>query len=149
MRYVRQNFELRIVAVDGQSPAAAVSVPDIDTMKARFFAEHEKSYGYFNPDDPIEIVNCRITATVKDEPAASSGVAARERSARRETRWRDVSFKRGVFVRTPIFAREDLEPGARLDGPAIVEQLDSTFVLFPGDTVRVSRDLSMIMDLQS
>ncbi len=149
MRYVRQNFELRIVAVDGQSPASAVSAPDIDTMKARFFAEHEKSYGYFNPDDPIEIVNCRITATVNNEPAANSGEPTNARAVKRETRWRDVSFKRGAFIRTPIFARDDLEPGTRLDGPAIVEQLDSTFVLFPGDTVRVSRDLSMIMDLQS
>ena len=41
-----------------------------------------------------------------------------------------------VFLR-PVYRREDLAPGAAFAGPAIVEQLDSTTVVEPGDTVRV------------
>jgi N-methylhydantoinase A len=38
---------------------------------------------------------------------------------------------------TPIFRREQLPPGASLAGPAIVEQLDATTVIEPGDRARV------------
>ena len=38
---------------------------------------------------------------------------------------------------TPIYRREALAPGATLTGPAIVEQLDTTTVIEPGDGARV------------
>jgi N-methylhydantoinase A len=38
---------------------------------------------------------------------------------------------------TPIYRRENLSIGTTLDGPAIVEQLDTTTVIEPGDRARV------------
>ena len=38
---------------------------------------------------------------------------------------------------TPIYRREHLAVGATLDGPAIVEQLDATTLIEPGDHARV------------
>ena len=43
----------------------------------------------------------------------------------------------GRWVDTPIVARQALQPGAELRGPAIVEQLDTTTVIEPGDVARV------------
>ena len=63
MRYVGQNFELS-VAVD-----SAKLQPD--ALKQLFFAAHEMNYGYFNPDDAVEIVNYRLTARGRlDRPAS-------------------------------------------------------------------------------
>jgi N-methylhydantoinase A len=43
----------------------------------------------------------------------------------------------GSWHDTPIYARERLAVGTRFDGPAVVEQLDSTTVVEPGDRVEV------------
>jgi N-methylhydantoinase A len=43
----------------------------------------------------------------------------------------------GKWLDTPIVRRERLGPGARLAGPAIVEQMDATTVIEPGDRARV------------
>jgi N-methylhydantoinase A len=43
----------------------------------------------------------------------------------------------GGWLDTPVYRREGLQPGVRFDGPAIVEQLDSTTVIEPGDRVEV------------
>ena len=43
----------------------------------------------------------------------------------------------GAWQDTPIYRREQLGVGAEFEGPAIVEQLDSTTVIEPGDRVRV------------
>ena len=39
------------------------------------------------------------------------------------------------WIETPILARASLSPGSALDGPAIIEQLDTTVVVEPGDHV--------------
>ena len=52
MRYVGQNYELQ-VDMDGG---------ELKNLATKFFAVHERNYGYHNPDDPVEIVNIRITA---------------------------------------------------------------------------------------
>lgn len=63
--------------------------------------------------------------------AAGGGTAAEARVGARRV-WFD-----GSWHETPIYARERLERGAEFTGPAIVEQLDATTVVDPGDRVRV------------
>src|SRR5258708_9941408 len=55
MRYVGQNFELA-VPIEGAEP------PDTASLKQRFFADHERSYGFHNPADPIELINFPLIA---------------------------------------------------------------------------------------
>ena len=67
-RYVGQNFELAI------GLGSADPLPAADAIKQRFFAEHERAYGFHNPADPIEIVNFRLIAVGKlRQPAARPG----------------------------------------------------------------------------
>ena len=95
MRYVGQNYELN-VALDG----VPQRFDDAD-LKQRFFDVHEMNYGYFNPDDPVEIVNFRLTARgrlPRPEPAPADethapaapveigGGAIAEDATRRRTR---------------------------------------------------------------
>src|SRR6202007_2083811 len=55
-RYVGQNFELAIAL------ASADPLPDASAIRQRFFAEHERAYGFHNPADRSEIVNFRLIA---------------------------------------------------------------------------------------
>ena len=61
------------------------------------------------------------------EPTGSGVVPAARRRAWFDGQWQD----------TPVYRREQLGVGTELVGPAIVEQLDSTTVIEPGDRVRV------------
>jgi N-methylhydantoinase A len=50
---------------------------------------------------------------------------------------RQVYFADLGFQTTPVYAREDLLAGHTLKGPAIIDQLDTTTVVFPRETARV------------
>jgi N-methylhydantoinase A len=75
----------------------------------------------------------------KRKPVSLAAIAAARpkatlAEAKRTTRpvWFDAAFHA-----TPIYVREHLPIGARFDGPAIVEQLDCTTVIEPGNRVEV------------
>ena len=54
-------------------------------------------------------------------------------------------FDRGAEpVRAPVYSRAGLSPGARLDGPAVVEERETTTVIRPGWTAEVAPDGSII-----
>ena len=62
MRYVGQNFELRVSVGTADGVETGPGVPDVTTLRRLFFDVHERNYGFFNPDDPVEVVNIRLTA---------------------------------------------------------------------------------------
>ncbi len=80
------------------------------------------------------------TAVIGRRPAVSLGglAAAPARGSLADARAgsRRAWFE-GAWHGTPIYRRERLAAGVRFEGPAIVEQLDSTTVIEPGDRVEV------------
>ena len=144
LRYVGQNFEL-LVATD-ETDGSAPSLPDMEELKRRFFAAHEKTYGHYTADDPIETVNLRLTAIGEAEripPPAVSGDGSKHPTA---TAQRPVWFD-GTEHDTPVYDRATLAPGQQFKGPAIVDQLDATTVVHPGDTVTVDAALNLIIEV--
>ncbi len=135
-RYVGQNFEL---AVPLAAAAAPVRIPSPDALRERFLAVHEAAYGYANPHDPIEIVNVRLTARGRlleePEPPEPGDPGPPPEPFER----RLVRFASGTPAACPVHDRASLRPGHVLEGPAIVEQLDSTTPIFPRDTAVVDR----------
>ena len=135
-RYVGQNFELP-VSFAGGPQGAPVRPAGPDAVAEAFHAEHERHYGFHSAGEPIEIVNIRIAATGRmaalGEPAA--GPAADR--APEPAGYRPVWFDGEAAVETPVYRRESLAAGTVFAGPAIVEQLDSTTVAFPGDRAAV------------
>jgi N-methylhydantoinase A len=118
-------------------------------LRALFFAAHERHYGYHNPDDPVEIVNYRLTAGGRLSRPADSPVAATVPAAPPPAPIdrRQVYFTADHAVSTPVFARMSLLPGHRLSGPAVVDQLDATTLLYPGDTLRVDRAHNLCIEV--
>ncbi|MBI2202971.1 MAG: hydantoinase/oxoprolinase family protein [Candidatus Rokubacteria bacterium] len=132
MRYLGQNFELRVM-----EPAAR---GDVAALRRAFFAEHERVYGYFTEDEPVQIVNVRLTALGEPEPLALPPLPAASRPEPDDARIgeRSVWFdETGGFAPTPIYRRERLLAGHGIVGPAIVEQMDSTTVVLPAQTAIV------------
>ena len=52
----------------------------------------------------------------------------------------------GGWVTCPVYDRERLDAGNRIEGPAIVEQMDATTLILPGMTARVEPKLSLILE---
>ncbi len=134
MRYVGQSYELEVDVpeiMDASTP---------DELLRRFHLTHEQVYAHAAPENAVEIVNLRaVHRVVPTRPSARPPhLEPGTPSAARPRGTRTVIFAENPDgVETPIFDRGGLPPGAELKGPAIVEQPDTTIVVYPGHTCRV------------
>jgi N-methylhydantoinase A len=132
MRYVGQAYELEV-------PVAAPFEPDqIPAILGAFHAVHERVYGYARTQQPAEFVNFRAVHTYP-LPRPALRPAARAGGAAAEARLgeRSAYFLPDGFVATSVYDRVRLPLGARVPGPAIVEQADTTTVIPPGHAAAV------------
>jgi N-methylhydantoinase A len=148
MRYAGQNFELTIAEPAASGAPRAEGVPAIGALRAAFFREHERVYGYAADDEPVQVVAFRLTALGEPEPLVPPRLARAASPAADEARAgeRPVYFEElGDFTLTPIYRRERLRAGHRLAGPAVVEQMDATTVILPGQAAVVDDHGSLLV----
>jgi len=130
MRYVGQAYELEVpIAV----PVTRERMPEVLTA---FHAVHERVYGYARTQQAVEFVNFRAVHTYP-LPRPVVTPAARATGTLTDARLGERRAYFGAFVPTAIYERARLPLGARLAGPAIVEQSDTTTVIPPGVTALV------------
>jgi N-methylhydantoinase A len=134
LRYYGQSYQLTVPADRRPIDRAAIA----ELVRA-FNRTHETLYGYAEPSEPVEIVNVRSTAIGRlARPRATAPADPDDRtdaSAVKATR--PVFFAGEGFVDTRIYDRYRLRPGECLDGPAVVEERDSTVLVHPRWTARV------------
>lgn len=134
MRYAGQNYELAIEVPEGELDEAALAA-----ILEQFHAEHDRAYGFSAPGEPAQFVTLRVEAfglvPAPEFPEIERGSGAPEA---RETRPVHIAAA-GGRVDVPVYQREALLAGQRFDGPAIVEQMDSTTYVLEGQTVEVDR----------
>jgi len=127
MRYVGQAYELEVPI---RAPLAGEQVR---VAQADFHAAHERVYGYARAGQPVEFVNFRATHTRSlPQPFLRAPEGARGGLTTAQVGERRAYFAPAAFVPTPVFDRARLALGTRLEGPAIVEQPDTTTVIPPG-----------------
>ena len=149
MRYAGQNFELSVPLDAGTPASPALAVPDLQTLAEHFYRVHDATYGYHSREDAVEVVNYRLTARgrmFEDAPAQESEP---DEAAPSPATYREVWFSERGNVRSAVYLREHLEPGHRIAGPAIVEQLDATTPVYPGDTARVDTAGNLLITLDT
>jgi N-methylhydantoinase A len=132
-RYAGQSFEL---TVDVERPFDPTAVGE------RFAAAHESAYGY-RADEPVELVNCRATATVSRRPPAL-GVDAPADPGPRTTR--EAVFPDGSRE-TPVYDRVRFPTGESVEGPVVVEGSESTVVVPPAWAVRRRGDGALVAEV--
>ena len=136
LRYFGQAFEVRVPVPDG-----AVDTALTEATVAAFHDAHQRLYGYAFRNDPtqqVEWVNLRVTGigpirrpTLR--PSAPGSMAGPRGS-------RPACFDPSSgFVDTAIYRRDDLGPGDRVEGPAVVEEYGATVPLHPGFRAEVDR----------
>lgn len=145
-RYVGQNFELAVPVAGGETLGAG-DIPHETLLHARFCEAHETAYGYASEDDPVEIVNVRLSASARLHSNVDAPAGAGEKAAPKPRDARPVYFEADAPVEAQVYNRADLRAGHRIEGPAIVEQLDTTTPIYPGDVAEVTPDGHLIIKI--
>ena len=135
MRYVGQSYELAIDLDDGTDTVAhAVTA---------FHDAHERAYGHANRTAPVEFVNLRTVHRHQlTQPDLSSTIRSVEASTPGTRRaW----FAETGFVAVPVHQRHRLVSGTTIAGPAIIDQLDTTTILYPGQSATIDAAGSLLI----
>ena len=127
MRYAGQSYELE---VPFGSEKAAIA---LQSAVSAFHGLHEEIYGHADPGREVELVNLRIVHFQRlGSPGATIGSGARTRGTRPTLKARRAYFRETGWASTKVVWRDSLTSGEIIEGPAIVEQHDTTVVIYPG-----------------
>jgi N-methylhydantoinase A len=134
-RYVGQGYEIGV-------PLETIGVRGMRAVVGAFHREHEARYGH-RSTDPVEAVTLRVSVVGRLAHPEAPSVALRRRAAP----VRDACLEErslvvpgsNARVAASVWRRDRLLPGNRIGGPAIVEQLDATTVVLPGQDAFVGR----------
>tara|TARA_S200000501_G_scaffold175850_1_gene165556 strand:- start:7280 stop:9337 length:2058 start_codon:yes stop_codon:yes gene_type:complete len=145
-RYVGQNFELQVTYKEAKSWEIPMPL-DADEVIDRFNAAHEQLYGFANTDEQIEVVNIRLNVSGNfNEPSESNKKNTTIKSVNPISE-RLVWFDDEKPLKTNVFDRNDLKAGFEIEGPAIIEQFDSTTVIYPKDRVVIDKSLNIVISI--
>lgn len=142
MRHVGQGFEIEVPVPDGTLDAAG-----LDRLRASFFRTYEALFERTVTGVGIEAMTWRLAATAPayepslrfDSLAAASGEPVKgERLA-----W----FAETGMTRCTVYDRYALTPGFTLDGPAVIEERESTTVVGPDARVTVDAHLNLVIEI--
>jgi N-methylhydantoinase A len=143
MRYQGQGHEIEVTLPPGETADALFS-----GVAEQFARAYEKSYS-LRLDEPIEIVNWKVEA-IGPAPTFGEGYSlsgpAVSGKAQKGTRQAYDPVK-GELVEWPVYDRYALTPGAVVNGPALIEERESTCVVGAGDRVTVDTRYNLIAEL--
>ena len=143
MRYVGQGHEVSVTLPDG-----ALRPEHLAPIAAAFEETYRALYGRKGPDVALEVINWRVVAS-GPRPEMNFRLS-RETPHHTETRKgsRLAYFpEHGRYVDTVVYNRYALTPGMTFDGPAIVEERESTLIIGVGGRARVDERLNVIVEL--
>jgi len=137
LRYQGQGYEL--------------NVPFSPRLRQAFHREHQRRYGYSQPERDVEIVTLRLRATLPSEvrgPLPGRTAATGERLPARPPAEPARVYFDGDFVAARAYSREALAPGRRYQGPAIVVEYSATSFIPPGERFSVDRAGNLVVELR-
>ncbi len=124
LRYPRQAYELTVPMQPGP-----ITRDVLERLMTDFHRKHEQTYGHANPQERVQMVNVRLTATGRLPPIQ---LVQQPHGEPTPPRTRTAWFPGTGAVSCTAQWRDSLRPGDVLAGPAIVDALDSTSVIPPG-----------------
>lgn len=145
-RYEGQGYEIRVPVVGGE-----VNEELIEQLKESFHQAHKKQFGRSYRDVDVEIVNIRVVATGSIEELKAVKIpAGTEDCSEAVTGERMVTFKadgKPSRVSTKIYDRSLLKANNIIQGPAIINQMDTTIVIEPECVGRVNDYGIIVIDI--
>ena len=139
-RYHGQGFELEVLV-----PGGPLDVPAIERVREAFHASHTRHYGYAMRDEQVVLVNAQVTAVANLPKPGYPELAPTNAHRPDPLKGQRPVHINGQWMTAAVYDRTLLETGMSIDGPAVVEQIDSTTILLPGDCGRVDQFRNLIV----
>lgn len=140
MRYEGQSYE---IGVDLETDWIARH--DMAAIAAAFHARHRAMFAHADERAPIEIVDLRLTIVGETGKGDLQESKARAEAGAADPQFREVVID-GAFVPVPVYQREHLVVGSSFEGPAVIEQADTTTVVGPAWSTHVHASGSLILE---
>jgi N-methylhydantoinase A len=122
-------------------------VTNVGDLVAAFHAQHEREYNFRRDTAPVDLYRLNLQAIGIVPKAALAEYEPGDVTAP-PCGHRDAWFGRPEPYETAIYWRPDLSAGAKIEGPAIIEQLDSTVLVPPGTLAEIDRFLNVVMRVE-
>ena len=145
MRHVGQGFEIPVPL-----PATSLGANEVSAIRGAFIATYRERFSRIVEDAPIEALSWRLACVAPGDDiriggrTTAIGAAAAAPPCRGT---RDVLFEGAGFVRCTVYDRYALVPGAHFEGPALVEERESTCCIPPDAQVAVDEFLNLLIEL--
>ncbi|WP_166909131.1 hydantoinase/oxoprolinase family protein [Mycobacterium sp. DL440] len=147
-RYIVRSADMRY---HGQGHVLEVILPggdlDGEMLNSAFRDRYAELYGYANEDSEVEVTALRISARAVapklDLPRGEGTGRPAEPNHRRQVYFPDTDG----YTECPCYRRDDLDIGATIDGPAVIEERDTSVVLPPGDRATVDAYRNLVIEI--
>jgi N-methylhydantoinase A len=141
----------------GQEHALPISIERVEmltcdtaALSERFHIEHDKRYGQAAVNEELEIVNLRLVLTSARADAIAEEWMAQtcEPTETKAELTRDVIYSDAAQpIESRVLWRPAMAAGDTVLGPAVVEEPNSTILIYPGDRVTVTSTGHLVIDL--
>jgi N-methylhydantoinase A len=141
MRHVGQGHEITVALPDRSLPREQF----FEQLLGNFYKLYRELFGRTVAGSSVEVITWRLRSSgEKDQVTRPHTRHAAE--AKKGTR--SVYFsERGGFVETPVYDHYKLPVGEAIEGPAIVEQRESTAVVGPSGTAHVDINGNLVINI--
>ncbi|PWW26855.1 N-methylhydantoinase A [Cytobacillus oceanisediminis] len=142
MRYLGQEHTVKVPVTNMEW-----TEENIAEIIGRFHDLHEQNYTFKLPGTPTEIVNLHLTGFGKVKKPILPKLKIEGKtinSALKEKR--PVYFKESGWVSTAVYNRDDMEPGMRIEGPAIIEEQSASTVIYSNQSLEMDSYGNLIIN---
>ena len=144
MRYQGQGFEIEVLL-----PHTTDAETLLGKIPKLFTRSYEKTFSISSIKEPIEIVNWKIETTGPPPEVGGEYIPNEVISLKTPIKGkRPVYFSEPKsYIQCPVYDRYALQPGTTLEGPAVVEERESTCIIGIGDIARVDDRHNLVADI--
>jgi N-methylhydantoinase A len=142
MRYVGQGHEVTV-----ELAGRPLGPDDADRLTALYRKEYRRLYNREGPDVPLEAVTWRLEVAAPRPEIRLDGEEGDPRCPDEAQKYtREIYLpEEGDFRAVPVYDRYRLDPGAVFEGPAVVEERESTVILGPEGRAEIDAARNLIV----
>jgi N-methylhydantoinase A/oxoprolinase/acetone carboxylase beta subunit len=147
LRHIGQGHEIVVTL-----PYQKLEGVDLDRdLRPRFYEAYEAIYGHAHHHLGLELTTCRLTASGPRPQIKLQQILTKDSPSTEAIKgYRKAYFAElGGYVETPLYQRSKLSAGMSFEGPAIVEEIDSTAVIGPNTLVTMDTYANLVVSFKS
>ena len=136
--FVEARYQSQVWELETELPDRDISDRSIPLLAESFHQVHERVYAIRDDASDVEFVNWKGRVSIRLRPEIPNLETLPTPVVALTQRRRSAFFGTGGPIEAPVYRGSELQPGASIDGPAIIEEPTTTIVVYPGMTATVS-----------